>query len=96
MGRKAKSLKTEASSGSGYRWEAPRWDTEPDEIDTGRQVFEGLSRAECGFEFYRMLLSLKGSKLTAKEASLFAFWGCGAGAVGPFLSQRLPTRSHNF
>ena len=91
MGRNAKSLKTEASSGSGYRWETHRWDTdEPDEIDTGRQVFEGLSRAECGFEFYRMLLSLKGSKLTAKEASLLAFWGCGAGAEGEAKALAVP------
>ena len=29
-----------------------------------------------------MLLSLKGSKLSAKEASLLAFWACGAGAEG--------------
>ena len=86
MGRRAKAPRSEASSGSEYRWEteAPtRWDADgPDELDTRRQDFEGLSRAECGFEFYRMLLSLKGSKLSAKETSLLAFWACGAGAEG--------------
>ena len=87
--RQAKAQKgEEPSSGSGYRWETEtrnpvRWgDDEAEDIDKGRQAFEGMSPSECGQEFYRMLLSLKGSKLSAKEASLLAFWACGAGAEG--------------
>ena len=53
--RQAKAQKREEpSSGSGYRKETEtrnpvRWgDDEAEDIDTGRQAFEGMSPSECG------------------------------------------------
>ena len=63
IGHKAKAPRSDESPA---RWETrvrlPWWDDdEPEQFDT----VEGLCRAECGLEFHRMLLSLKGSKASA-------------------------------
>ena len=96
MGRKAKLPRVEGVAERTFSWdsgalgsddpppEAPEavaaeaaevaLEDEPDDVEYGPD--------ECGRQFCHMLMHLKGTKLSAKEASLLAYWAAGAGAVG--------------
>ena len=90
MGRKPKLSRTGIPQDVGHRWEqaasaaasssweAPATRAEGEEPTPSDPDY----RAFCGRQLYQMLDALKGSALSAKQASLLAHWATGAGAQG--------------